>query len=267
MRVFKSMIAAFATFSRIPLPMVELDSEDCKYSMCFFPMVGFVIGLLEIAVYYLAHALGMGSLLRAALMTVLPLLVTGGIHMDGFCDTSDAFNSYQPKERKLEILKDPHIGAFGVIRMAIWLLVYFGLMTEVTNVLFLAATFVISRALTALTVVLLKTAKDKGMGASEKNMSEKNAVVSANIVWICIGAVFLIAGAALDISVGESALFAILTVFVTMAAAGLWTYRYKCIIYKQLGGFTGDTSGWHLTVSELLQAGCIVVLALFGRLM
>ena len=57
----------------------------------------------------------------AAGICVLPILVTGGIHLDGFCDTADALASHQDTEKKLQILKDPHMGAFA----AIWLGCYF----------------------------------------------------------------------------------------------------------------------------------------------
>ncbi len=62
-----------------------------------------------------------------------PLLLTGGFHVDGFMDTMDAFHSYQPKERKLEILKDSHIGAFAVIMLAVYGLIYMGAFSEITD--------------------------------------------------------------------------------------------------------------------------------------
>ena len=56
----------------------------------------------------------------------IPLLVTGGFHLDGYMDTMDALHSYQKKEKKLEILKDPHIGAFSVIMARVYGLMYTG---------------------------------------------------------------------------------------------------------------------------------------------
>ena len=53
--------------------------------------------------------------MRGASFVLLPVLVTGGIHMDGFLDTTDALSSWQPREKKLEILKDSHAGAFAII--------------------------------------------------------------------------------------------------------------------------------------------------------
>lgn len=56
--------------------------------------------------------------------TVLPILLTGGIHMDGFMDTMDALHSYQDRERKLEILKDSHVGAFACLSLICEMFLY-----------------------------------------------------------------------------------------------------------------------------------------------
>ncbi len=118
MRVIRSLCIAFSTYSRIPVPQVAWTDENRKYSMCFFPLIGAVIGLLLWGWLALCDALGFGALLRGAVGALLPILVTGGIHMDGFMDTSDALASWQSPEKRLEILKDSHVGAFAVLGCA-----------------------------------------------------------------------------------------------------------------------------------------------------
>lgn len=78
----------------------------------------------------LCDALGFGALLRGAVGALLPILVTGGIHMDGFMDTSDALASWQSPEKRLEILKDSHVGAFAVLGCAGYLLLDAALLSE-----------------------------------------------------------------------------------------------------------------------------------------
>ena len=63
----------------------------------------------------------------------MPVIITGGIHLDGFVDTMDAINSYQPIERKLEILKDSHIGAFALISCVTYFIISFGLWSEIDD--------------------------------------------------------------------------------------------------------------------------------------
>lgn len=72
---------------------------------------------------------GVPDLLRGAVLCLLPAAVTGGIHLDGYCDTVDALASHGTPARRQEILKDPHIGAFGVIRLCGYFLLSFALWT------------------------------------------------------------------------------------------------------------------------------------------
>ena len=110
----ESLVIAFSMYSRIPMPMVEWTERGMKYALCFFPAVGIAVGAAVAAFWYLSRLSGMGELSRICVETALPLLITGGIHMDGFLDTVDARSSHQSRERKLEILKDPHAGAFAI---------------------------------------------------------------------------------------------------------------------------------------------------------
>lgn len=77
-----------------------------RYMMCFFPLIGVVIGVLLQGLGILCTWLSFGDIMRGASFVLLPVLVTGGIHMDGFLDTTDALSSWQPREKKLEILKE-----------------------------------------------------------------------------------------------------------------------------------------------------------------
>ena len=117
MNILRSIVMAFCMFSRIPMPTVEWKNENMRYMLCAFPLVGAVIGAVLWLWQLLSAALGFGPLLWAAGLTLLPVAVTGGIHMDGFCDVSDALASHAPAEKKRAILKDSHTGAFAIITL------------------------------------------------------------------------------------------------------------------------------------------------------
>ena len=85
-----------------------------RYAMCFFPVIGAVIGGL-LSLWICLTGDSTGSLFRASVAVLIPLIVTGGIHLDGLLDTADALSSYKTMEEKLEILKDSHTGAFAII--------------------------------------------------------------------------------------------------------------------------------------------------------
>ena len=113
--IWNNFKVAFAMYSKIPMPPADWEKENMKYALCFFPWVGLAVGAVSAVLFWLLQQIGAGSMLRAAVLTAVPVLVTGGIHLDGYLDTMDALSSWREKQRRLEILKDPHAGAFAII--------------------------------------------------------------------------------------------------------------------------------------------------------
>ena len=106
------------------MPRFSWREEEMSYSLIFFPLVGAVIGLLIMLLNMPAFMRSCPLSVRVPVTLAIPLFVTGGFHVDGFMDTEDALRSYASPERKLEILKDPHVGAFAVIGLIKILLVF-----------------------------------------------------------------------------------------------------------------------------------------------
>ena len=119
-RIYASFVIAFSTYSKIPMPQVEWSEANMRHTLSFFPLVGAVLGLLFCAAARICALLNLGPVLTAAVLTALPVLLTGGIHLDGYCDTIDALSSHAPREKKLQILKDSNAGAFAVIWCCVW---------------------------------------------------------------------------------------------------------------------------------------------------
>ncbi|MBQ8557094.1 MAG: adenosylcobinamide-GDP ribazoletransferase [Clostridia bacterium] len=247
MRVIRSLCIAFSTYSRIPVPQVEWSEENRKYSMCFFPLIGAIIGLLLWGWLWLCDALSIGPVLRGAVGALLPILVTGGIHMDGFMDTSDALASWQTKERRLEILKDTHVGAFAVIGCVGYMLLMAGALSETSAHagFMLAVCFVVSRSLSAWTLAAFPSARPNGMLDSFARAAHKRLVtVSSGVYLLLCAAVWLIFGGWLGL--------ACLCLTVT------WTQYYHHMSIKYFGGVTGDLAGWFVQTAELLLIAVIV---------
>ena len=248
MRVIRSLCIAFSTYSRIPMPQVEWSEENRKYSMCFFPLIGAVIGLLLWGWLYLCEALSIGPVLQGAMGALLPILVTGGIHMDGFMDTSDALASWQSKERRLEILKDSHVGAFAVLGCAGYLLLHAAVLSEATAAsgALLSCVFVLSRALSAWAMAVFKSARPTGMLDAFAQAAHRRLVTVS-----C--AVYAVLCAALWLD------FNLWLALACLLAAVLCVWYYRRMAYKQFGGMTGDLAGWFLQVTELALTTVIVL--------
>lgn len=239
MNAINSLITAFSAYSRIPMPQIEWSEKNSRYALCFFPLIGGVIGTLTVLTSYICGILEFGGIFRAALITALPLILTGGIHMDGYLDTTDALSSCAPKEKKLAILKDPNSGAFAVIYCCLWFMLYFASATQIKDsVIVLAAGFVLSRSLSALAVTTFRSARESGMGADMQKRGQKRAVITSSVGWMLVAAGFM---AFISPVYAGAATASALLVFLY--------YRYKS--YREFGGFTGDLAGWFLQLCEL----------------
>ena len=166
MHILKSLVIAFSIYSKIPVPQFEWKEEDMKYMLCFFPWIGAVIGGCVYFWNYLCGIFDVGAMCYMLIGAAIPLIITGGFHVDGFMDTMDAFHSYKPKEKKLEILKDSHIGAFAVIMLVLYGVIYIGTFSEIADkrlVKIVCAGFFLARCLSGISVVSFPAAKKEGV--------------------------------------------------------------------------------------------------------
>ena len=248
MRVIRSLFIAFSTYSRIPVPQAEWSEENRKYSMCFFPLIGAVIGLLLWGWLWLCDALSIGPVLKGAAGALLPIFVTGGIHMDGFMDTSDALASWQSRERRLEILKDSHVGAFAVLGCAGYLLLHAAVLSEAsaTSGALLCCVFVLSRALSAWAMATFRSARPQGMLDAFAQAAHRRMVTVSCVVYAVLCAVVW-------------SVFGGWLTLVCLLAAALCVIYYRHMANKQFGGVTGDLAGWFLQVTELVLTAVIVL--------
>lgn len=246
--LLRSIAMAFSMFSIVPMPMVEWKKENMKYMLCALPLVGVVIGLVLCLWQVLCQWLNIGTILFAAGMTLIPLALSGGIHLDGFCDTVDALSSHASPERKREILKDSHAGAFAIIFTAAYFLLYFALCTELARVwiavIIAGIHHVFARAIGALAGVAFPSSGSTGMLASFREGADKRAAVIL-VVWCVLCAAAL------------SALSPVSGIICTLAAlALLWGLRRMSL--KEFGGMSGDLAGYLITLSELVLLACFI---------
>ena len=155
-------------YSKIPMPMADWNKENMKYTFCFFPFIGLVIGALSYLVGWAGGKFGFNPSFVSAVLVLVPVAVTGGIHVDGLLDTSDALSSWQERTRRLEILKDSHAGAFAIIVCCGYFLAAFGIWTEAgaEDIGILAVGFILSRALNGFGICTFPCAKNSGLAAT-----------------------------------------------------------------------------------------------------
>ena len=238
----KSVIIAFAMYSKLPMPRVDWEKKALSWALCWFPLVGLFIGAVLWLWLVLAQWLGFGAIFTAAFALLLPIALSGGIHLDGFCDTCDALSSHQSREKKLEILKDSHTGAFAILCCGLYLIVFFAAWCEVSAsgraALALCLGPVLSRGLSGLFAVTLPNARGTGLLATFTAPMDAARARAVLGTWTAAAAAAM---AALSPWTGAGALL----------GAALVCLYYVTMARRQFGGITGDLAGFFVQTCEL----------------
>jgi adenosylcobinamide-GDP ribazoletransferase len=242
----KSFFAALQFLTLFPWPKrANHSAEEVGQAAIFFPLIGFILGLILVVVNSVLQPFATAGLLSVVLVTILAVL-TRGFHLDGLADTFDGLGAGGDRERVLSIMDDSHTGAFGAL--AIVLVIFFkvyaieGMGNERWRALLAAP------VLGRWAMVLLAhraTAARQGLGWTLiAHMTMKHFLFATVIT--------LVLAAGIHQAVG----------LVMMAWVGLFTMGWKRYFHHRLGGVTGDTFG---AVGELSETSVLVLLALAAR--
>lgn len=107
----------------------EVTEETFGRSLSYFPLVGFIVGGIMLLVAYLS-AFCFNPYTTAVFIVIIEILVTGGLHLDGYMDTCDGIFSGRPRDRILEIMKDSRVGSMGVAALFVMLFLKIAFFTE-----------------------------------------------------------------------------------------------------------------------------------------
>ena len=244
-----TLVVAFSMYSALPMPQIAWTPQNMRYALVAFPLVGGFIGLVCWGCVALCDWLHLPDLVRGAALTVVPVLLTGGIHLDGFADTCDARASHgEPLERQ-RILKDPHLGAFAAIRLGCYFVATLALWTALPHYAPLLVTlmFMFERALSVLALTVVPLAKNTGLAHTFVSAAHKERVR-----WLLLALSVLLAGAMVLVGGVEGGA-------AVAAAGGVGVYYYRMAL-REFGGLSGDLAGWFVQVVEvwMLFALCAV---------
>ena len=249
MNFIYSLFAAFSMFSALPAPQVPWEKEKIRYMLVCLPLVGVVIGTAEYIWLLFSGWLSLQSILARIGFTLIPVLLTGGIHLDGFMDTVDALKSHAAPEKKRAILKDPHAGAFAIIGLVSYMLAYFGLccalvlIDRVPLLLFLIP--VMSRSLSAVSGTLLPIRPGEGTLNIFHQAADKRVGILA-VLWVILSAAAMMA--VWPLVGGLMAFSAVITLLLVRRMA-----------MREFEGMSGDIAGFQLQVAELVMLALLVL--------
>lgn len=249
-KLLKAFCMSFSMFCAIPTPFAHVWEDSVRSLMLVvFPFVGTVIGGIWALAAFILNKINCPQMFAAALLALLPYLLTGGIHLDGYMDCCDAIFSRRPLEKKREILKDSHVGSFAVIALATLFMFSFASFAsadENTNMFALIFICMVSRACSAIGVSTLRPmGHSEYAGSFQQGISKKNVAALIIILVAAIVVSYFVCG----ISGTVSSLATVLGYIICTAYA-----------FKNLDGFSGDVTGFGHTLAELFG---IVALTVF----
>lgn len=249
-KLIKAFCMSFSMFCAIPTPFSHVWEDSVRSLMLVvFPFVGTVIGGIWALAAILLDKMNCPQMFGAALLALLPFLLTGGIHLDGYMDCCDAIFSRRPLEKKREILKDSHVGSFAVVGLAIMMIFSFAAFASADgseNMLSLIFICMVSRACSAIGVSTLRPmGHSEYAGSFQQGISKGNITAISVILVVSFALAYLICG-----NEGLVSCFATVVGYVICTAYA----------FKNLDGFSGDVTGFGHTLAELFG---IVALTVF----
>lgn len=234
--------AAIGLLTRLPVALPETVALRAAQAAWAYPLAGAVVGGLVAAAAWAALAAGLAPVVVAGLALALQAMITGGLHEDGLADCADGFWGGWTRERRLEIMKDSHIGTYGVLALlcvgglrwaAIGVLLGAAL-APATLVAALVACAMASRAVMPVLMVALPNARGSGLSASVGQPRHATAVLAV-----------LLAGCAAIALMGPGPALWVL------GAAALGAVVVARLARAKIGGQTGDVLGASQQISEL----------------
>ena len=216
-----------------PAPAAPLDISRIAWAA---PVAGAVVGLIGALVLALTALLGLPLLLRAGLATAALVAATGALHEDGLADVADGFGGGLTRERKLEIMRDSRVGAYGALALALALILRVGALAAALDgglwrgSLSLILVAALSRAASLTPLALLAPARADGSGAAA-GLLDSSALAAA---W---GAALLIA-----LALGLAAL-GLIHALLAALMSGAGALGVVALARRAIGGQTGDVAG------------------------
>lgn len=246
-KIYKSFIMALSMFTIIPTPYIKWDDESSKNIMKFYPLIGLIVGSIWSLIYIIMCYIKSPLIIKSVVIMVVPFIISGMLHLDGYCDVCDAILSRREKEEKLRILKDSRIGAFAVISLIILFFLQFAgvysflekninINSNIVCALILIP--VISRSLAGYFLLKKITIKESSLGTYFKKGTKKIDIIIMIISIILCTLVICLNNNLQSIIIP-----------ITMSIGVTLSVR-KCI--KEFGGVSGDVAGFALVVGEVI---------------
>lgn len=238
-KLMDNLALTLAFFSRIPLPasLGNRIDHNAKLGKAagLFPIAGLLIALPVAIVWFFASSY-LPATIAAGLALGTSLLITGGLHEDGFADCADGLGATQNRERALEIMRDSRIGTYGSLALILSIGLRWAALSSLDPVSGILAILICSSgARSAMTIAMQFSnyARPDGLGEQANDMSQSSFMTAIGIAFI----IALLCGW----------LWGVLALCLAFLATWLFLKRLE----QRIGGYTGDGLGAMEQIAEI----------------
>lgn len=245
----KSFLLALQFLTIIPARIKKIAPGEMARAAAYFPAIGLLLGLVLWSVNHLLSLAQFDPVPSNIMLVVLLVILTGGLHLDGLSDTSDAIFSGKGKTDMLAIMRDPHTGVMGVLAIVSILMLKVAFLSSIlpnTKGIALVLMCVLARWSISFSVFAFPYARDDGKAKPFMDGTNRSIFFFATLIALAI--VFIISKTA-----G-------LAIFGMIAAIA---YLANSFIKKKIGGITGDTIG---AVNELVETAVLSGVVILQRI-
>lgn len=230
---------AILFYSRLPVPRgVKCAPEIMSQALRYFPLVGLIVGLIGFGGYWLTTLLlphNIGVIVAISLM----ILTTGALHEDGFADFCDGFGGGYTKESILRIMKDSHIGTYGVVGLIMLLTSRYALLTSFDSDS-MAAVIILAQGASRFAPVVMTRISHYARTEPSKSSHSALGIDMSGVVVAMLFALLPVAVLGWRVA---------LCYILVMSIIFILFRRY---IYRKIEGFTGDTLGALQQIGEVV---------------
>lgn len=244
----KGLILLFKFMTRLPVPGgSNFDSEQLGKSMKWFPIVGIVLGAINLIIATLLQDI-LSPILLALILVTFDVIVTGGLHLDGLADTFDGIFSYRSKQKMLEIMKDSRVGTNGVLVLILFFLFKIAFLLQTSEVygisqgVLMLIVPVLSRINSVVNCTFEPYARSTGMG---KTFVDNTTQISFAISYIITTGFLYV--------VSMYYLISFINLFLILNIVVISGFLFGKLITRKIGGITGDTLGALLELTSVLS--------------
>jgi adenosylcobinamide-GDP ribazoletransferase len=238
----RDVALCLAFFTRLPLPAMDFRNRKLAEAIWAAPLAGLAVALIGALAYVVTTSSGLAQGPAAALALGIMALATGALHEDGLSDVADGFGGGRNRERKLEIMRDSRIGAYGAAALSMSFLLRWSALSEIHGawqvLAALVAAHCASRGLLGALMHRLPPARTDGLSAGAGAVPRR---VAATGVALAVLALMPLGLVGLAVAMGV-----LLVIFAAFSA----------LCRRQIGGQTGDTAG---ALQQLAEIGVLLV--------